>query len=218
MRSIFLGQWFAQKPKRIKDDRSLMREERSFKNEKGTQAIKPDKLATRAARKTKGRRADEKYKNFLPWKGKGGWRWIHARKTTPGHSRPEGPRTRVRCLSTVVNYFTWKELSAVSPLEAISVPRAINLPPPSPPFRISFMDLSATPFHASSRVPHLPVTCKSLRVSNPADGPYLLCKRGSSPLLWATSIKRVKIRGRRVDLHSEMCSALHFVWSRLLLK
>lgn len=38
---------------------------------KGTQAIKPDKLATRAARKTKGRRADEKYKNFLPWKSKG---------------------------------------------------------------------------------------------------------------------------------------------------
>lgn len=38
---------------------------------KGTLAIKPDKLAARVARKTKGRRVDEKYKNPLPWKDKG---------------------------------------------------------------------------------------------------------------------------------------------------
>lgn len=35
--SIFVGQWFAQKPKRIKDDRSLMQEEK-LEERKGTQA------------------------------------------------------------------------------------------------------------------------------------------------------------------------------------
>jgi len=54
-----------QKPKRIKDDRSLMQDGKP-QGRKGTLAIKPDKLAARVARKTKGRRVDEKYKNPLP--------------------------------------------------------------------------------------------------------------------------------------------------------
>lgn len=56
------------------------------------------------------------------------------------------------------------------------------------------------------RAPRLPVTCKSLRVSNPADGSYLPCKRG--PLHYSGSdldkgvVARGNLRSENVARHA----------------
>lgn len=60
------------------------------------------------------------------------------------------------------------------------VPSTSLFPIPFPP-TLRALFLLHGPESAIPRASRLPVIYKSLRVSNPADRPYLLCKRGPTP-------------------------------------